>query len=87
MAHLSHPPRLHRTEFALPPRPVRKRFSNPKPSPSPAEIIIPKQTNSAFIGTTLRSQLHAKPNKKSLVIAGVITNNSVEAIQLGWQGI
>jgi nicotinamidase-related amidase len=46
--------------------------------PLPGEVVIPKQTNSAFIGTDLESRLrHA--NQECLVIAGVITNNSVEA--------
>ncbi len=50
----------------------------PEAQPLPGEIIIPKQTNSAFIGTTLESQLR-NAKQEILVIAGVITNNSVEA--------
>jgi len=41
------------------------------------EPVIPKQTNSAFIGTDLEDRLHAK-DLQALVVAGVITNNSVE---------
>ncbi len=46
--------------------------------PLPGEIIIPKQTNSAFVGTDLELRLR-QGNQECLVIAGVITNNSVEA--------
>ncbi|MGI8959170.1 MAG: isochorismatase family protein [Bryobacteraceae bacterium] len=46
--------------------------------PVPGEIIISKKTNSAFIGTNLEPMLRAT-NQSLLVIAGVITNNSVEA--------
>jgi nicotinamidase-related amidase/chorismate mutase len=42
------------------------------------ETIITKNTNNAFIGTDLHALLKAK-NIGSLVICGVITNNSVEA--------
>ena len=46
--------------------------------PFPGETIIAKQTNSAFIGTGLEPMLRAAGHTV-LVIAGVITNNSVEA--------
>src|SRR5215475_6179478 len=46
--------------------------------PFPGEIIIPKQTNSAFIGTDLERRLR-QANQNTLVVTGVITNNSVEA--------
>ncbi len=46
--------------------------------PLPGEIVIAKQTNSAFIGTDLEARLRAAGHT-TLVIAGVITNNSVEA--------
>jgi nicotinamidase-related amidase len=46
--------------------------------PQPGEIVIVKRTNSAFIGTDLEARLRAAGHKR-LVIAGVITNNSVEA--------
>jgi nicotinamidase-related amidase len=46
--------------------------------PLPGEIVVVKQTNSAFIGTDLEQRLRAA-NHTSLVVAGVITNNSVEA--------
>ena len=50
----------------------------PFAAPHPGETVIPKQTNSAFIGTPLESTLRdAKVN--TLVVCGVITNNSVEA--------
>ncbi len=46
--------------------------------PLPGETIIAKKTNSAFIGTGLEEKLRAAGHL-SLVITGVITNNSVEA--------
>lgn len=50
----------------------------PEAQPLPGETIIAKQTNSAFIGTRLEEMLRAAGHT-TLVIAGVITNNSVEA--------
>lgn len=47
-------------------------------APLPGETVIPKQTNSAFIGTSLADYLRAL-NIRAVVIAGVSTNNSVEA--------
>ena len=42
------------------------------------ETVIGKQTNSAFIGTGLEATLRAA-GVEMLIVAGVITNNSVEA--------
>jgi nicotinamidase-related amidase len=50
----------------------------PEAQPLPGETVIPKQTNSAFIGTDLESRLR-RSGHENLVITGVITNNSVEA--------
>jgi nicotinamidase-related amidase len=50
----------------------------PETSPQVGEPVFAKRTNSAFIGTDLELQLRAGRHS-SLVIAGVITNNSVEA--------
>jgi len=50
----------------------------PETQPLAGEIIIPKQTGSAFVGTDLESRLRAA-NQTVLVVAGVITNNSVES--------
>jgi len=50
----------------------------PEALPLPGETIIAKRTNSAFIGTELESRLHSA-GIEGLVVAGVITNNSVEA--------
>src|SRR5439155_23967484 len=50
----------------------------PEAVPLPGEIVIAKQTNSAFIGTDLEARLRASGHTR-LVVAGVITNNSVEA--------
>lgn len=46
--------------------------------PRDGERVIEKKTNSAFIGTSLLDELRAA-NIARVVIAGVITNNSVEA--------
>jgi nicotinamidase-related amidase len=50
----------------------------PVTQPVEGEAVIGKRTNSAFIGTDLESRLRAG-GQTVLVIAGVITNNSVEA--------
>jgi nicotinamidase-related amidase len=50
----------------------------PQVSPLPHERIVEKSTNSAFIGTTLEADLRAA-GIDTLIITGVITNNSVEA--------
>lgn len=50
----------------------------PEALPLPGEPVIAKQTNSAFIGTDLEARLR-DAGHYSLVVAGVITNNSVEA--------
>ena len=50
----------------------------PEARPRDGERIIDKHTNSAFIGTTLEGDLRAL-GVGDVVIAGVITNNSVEA--------
>jgi nicotinamidase-related amidase len=50
----------------------------PEAMPLPGETIIGKQTNSAFIETDLERQLRAA-GCVALLIAGVITNNCVEA--------
>ncbi len=50
----------------------------PQVAPLPGETIIAKTTNSAFIGTQLEELLRAS-NARALVVAGVSTNNSVEA--------
>jgi nicotinamidase-related amidase len=50
----------------------------PEAAPEPGETIIVKHVHSAFIGTGLEARLRGAGHL-SLVIAGVITNNSVEA--------
>ncbi|OJB49336.1 isochorismatase [Burkholderia ubonensis] len=50
----------------------------PEATPVAGEPVIPKRTNSAFIGTDLEARLRAGGHD-ALVVAGVITNNSVEA--------
>ncbi len=47
-------------------------------APLSGEPIIAKRTNSAFIGTDLSAMLN-NAGLRSLVVVGVITNNSVEA--------
>ena len=46
--------------------------------PLAGETVIAKRTNSAFIGTNLEAELRGA-EIETLVVAGVITNNSVEA--------
>jgi nicotinamidase-related amidase len=50
----------------------------PQAAPLPGERIIEKSTNSAFIGTPLEEELRSA-QIDTLIITGVITNNSVEA--------
>ena len=50
----------------------------PEAEPAPGELIVTKHTNAAFIGTELDILLRRRAIN-TLVIAGVITNNSVEA--------
>jgi nicotinamidase-related amidase len=50
----------------------------PETAPIPGETIIPKRVNSAFIGTDLDRHLR-DTGVSTLVILGVITNNSLEA--------
>jgi nicotinamidase-related amidase len=50
----------------------------PEAMPLPGETVIVKRANSAFIGTDLEQRLRAAGHA-TLVVAGVITNNSVEA--------
>ncbi|WP_036664294.1 MULTISPECIES: cysteine hydrolase family protein [Pandoraea] len=47
-------------------------------APMAGEPVIPKRTNSAFIGTDLEDRLRVGSHD-TLVVAGVITNNSIEA--------
>jgi nicotinamidase-related amidase len=50
----------------------------PQVMPLEGEPVIGKHTNSAFIGTPLEARLRAA-GIETLVVSGVITNNSVEA--------
>jgi len=50
----------------------------PEVEPLAGETVIVKRTNSAFIGTDLEARLR-QASQNLLVVAGVITNNSVEA--------
>jgi nicotinamidase-related amidase len=50
----------------------------PEVIPMEGEVVLEKSTNSAFIGTPLQRLLEEK-EVRSIVICGVITNNSVEA--------
>lgn len=50
----------------------------PEAQPLEGETIIAKRTNSAFIGTALEATLRSQ-HCGALIIAGVSTNNSVEA--------
>jgi nicotinamidase-related amidase len=50
----------------------------PQVAPWPNERIVEKSTNSAFIGTSLETDLR-DASISTVIITGVITNNSVEA--------
>jgi hypothetical protein len=50
----------------------------PEAQPLCGEAVLVKRTNNAFIGTDLEVRLHTA-QQTLLVVAGVITNNSVEA--------
>ncbi len=50
----------------------------PEAAPLAGETVVVKHVNSAFIGTDLEARLR-RAGWNTLVIAGVITNNSVEA--------
>ncbi|MCX6599224.1 MAG: cysteine hydrolase family protein [Acidobacteria bacterium] len=50
----------------------------PGTAPVEGETVIAKRTNSAFVGTDLEARLR-RAGQTTLVVAGVITNNSVEA--------
>jgi nicotinamidase-related amidase len=50
----------------------------PEAMPQAGEPVVGKRTNSAFVGTDLESRLRAA-GVETLIVAGVITNNSVEA--------
>ena len=58
-------------------------------APLPGEIVVPKRTNSAFVGTDIRGHLNTI-DADVLVMCGVLTNNSLEmtarhAGNLGYQ--
>jgi nicotinamidase-related amidase len=46
--------------------------------PRDGEVVVPKRTNSAFIGTDLEARLR-RGGHATVVVAGVLTHNSVEA--------
>lgn len=50
----------------------------PETAPLPGETVIAKRTGNAFVGTELEARLRAAGTER-LVVAGVITNNSVES--------
>ena len=50
----------------------------PEAEPMPGEPVIPKHANSAFLGTELETRLR-QAGHNVLFVAGVITNNCVEA--------
>jgi nicotinamidase-related amidase len=70
----------HDSREALSPYRPGQEGNNFKPevAPVPGESILSKQTPNAFVGTRLEELLRTA-EISSLVVAGVITNNSVEA--------
>jgi nicotinamidase-related amidase len=67
---------VHATSHYRPGQPLHA--FRPGAEPLAGEPVIGKQANSAFIGTALEADLKARGDLR-LVVAGVITNNSVEA--------
>jgi nicotinamidase-related amidase len=63
---------------SAPPFKLLKCLAFLQPSLPLSRSVIPKRTNSAFIGTGLEHRLRAY-GLETLVITGVSTNNSVEA--------
>ena len=76
-AHLPCATRFHGAAFALPARTAGARIQAGGDAAA-GESVVAKRTNSAFIGTDLESRLRAA-GVETLIVAGVITNNSVEA--------
>jgi nicotinamidase-related amidase len=75
LIHIRHDSREPRSHY----RPGQAgNMFKPETAPLSGEIVIAKTTNSAFIGTDLEARLR-KVGHTTLVVAGVITNNSVEA--------
>lgn len=75
LIHIRHDSREPRSHY----RPgLAGNMFKPETAPLPGEMTIAKTTNSAFIGTDLEARLR-KAGHTALVVAGVITNNSVEA--------
>ncbi|MDP9015083.1 MAG: isochorismatase family protein [Pseudomonadota bacterium] len=54
----------------------------PEVEPMSGEIIIPKRTNSAFIGTGLEHHLR-ESGLETLIVVGVSTNNAQDAVVSG----
>jgi nicotinamidase-related amidase len=69
--------RWNASDLDVPAGATRQRVQ-PEAAPLPGETIIVKHTNSAFIGTEL-DRLLRLAKISTLVILGVITNNSLEA--------
>jgi nicotinamidase-related amidase len=68
-----------RHDSTFPDRPGQSGYEfKPQVAPLDGEIIVAKNTNSAFVGTELEKRLQAW-EIQSLVVTGVSTNNSVEA--------
>ncbi len=66
-------------EAASPYRPGQPLHDfKPETAPLPGETVLPKRTNSAFIGTDLEARLRAA-GQTTLVVTGVLAHNSVEA--------
>jgi nicotinamidase-related amidase len=75
IVHLRHASREPNSTY----RPNQPGFDfKPEAMPLPSETVITKHFHSAFIGTHLEEQLRAK-GYNTLIITGVITNNSVES--------
>jgi len=73
--HIRHDSREPRSHYR--PGQVGHGFK-PETAPLPGEKVVAKESNSAFIGTGLENFLSER-GYRTLIVTGVITNNSVEA--------
>jgi nicotinamidase-related amidase len=75
ISHVPHDSRF--ADSAYRPGQIGNQFQ-PEAAPQPGAMIVPKRTNSAFIGTDLERHLRASA-LATIVVSGVSTNNSVAA--------
>jgi nicotinamidase-related amidase len=77
LARISHPTRFARTRFNVSSRRPRAAFKG-EATPIAGEMILSKHTANVFLSTDLEARLRERCIH-ALVVAGVITNNSIES--------